>query len=118
MNQLRSRYAVQEVRVKSLQAALADEQYLLSIGGGTKENVKKAELDLKVAILELSQLQRQIKDEQEAARIGMKDVGFELEMNRRDIGQLQRQLEGRRKSHPQGCGHLGKRRDWRHRQRR
>jgi HlyD family secretion protein len=93
VNQLRSRYAVQEVRVKSLQAALADEQYLLSIGGGTKENVKKAELDLKVAVLELNQLQRQIKDEQEAARIGMKDVGFELEMKRRDIGQLQRQLD-------------------------
>ncbi|AMM50661.1 hypothetical protein TH61_04995 [Rufibacter sp. DG15C] len=93
VNQLRSRYAVQEVRVKSLQAALADEQYLLSIGGGTKENVKKAELDLKVAMLELNQLQRQIKDEQEAARIGMKDVGFELEMKRRDIGQLQRQLD-------------------------
>ena len=40
VNQLRSRYAVQEVRVKSLQAALNDEQFLLSIGGGTQENVK------------------------------------------------------------------------------
>lgn len=93
VNQLRSRYAVQEVRVKSLQAALADEQYLLSIGGGTQENVKKAELDLKVASLELSQLQRQIQDEQAAAQIGMKEVGYELEIQRRDIGQLQRQLE-------------------------
>ncbi|GGK83482.1 efflux RND transporter periplasmic adaptor subunit [Rufibacter glacialis] len=93
VNQLRSRYAVQEVRVKSLQAALADEQYLLSIGGGTQENVKKVELDLKVASLELTQLQRQIQDEQAAARIGMKGVGYELEMQRRDIGQLQRQLE-------------------------
>ncbi|RNI23535.1 efflux RND transporter periplasmic adaptor subunit [Rufibacter latericius] len=93
VNQLRSRYAVQEVRVKSLQAALADEQYLLSIGGGTQENVKKAELDLKVASLELTQLQRQIQDEQASARIGMKGVGYELEMQRRDIGQLQRQLE-------------------------
>ncbi|WP_066839083.1 efflux RND transporter periplasmic adaptor subunit [Rufibacter ruber] len=93
VNQLRSRYAVQEVRVKSLQAALNDEQYLLSIGGGTQENVKKAELDLKVARLELAQLQRQIQDEQAAAQIGMRAVGFELEMQRRDIGQLQRQLE-------------------------
>ncbi|WP_255478745.1 efflux RND transporter periplasmic adaptor subunit [Rufibacter sp. XAAS-G3-1] len=92
VNQLRSRYAVQEVRVKSLQAALADEQYLLSIGGGTQENVKKAELDLKVATLELAQLQRQIKDEQAAAQIGRREVGFELEMQRRDIGQLERQL--------------------------
>ncbi|MFC6996335.1 efflux RND transporter periplasmic adaptor subunit [Rufibacter roseus] len=93
VNQLRSRYAVQEVRVKSLQAALSDEQYLLSIGGGTQENVKKAELDLKVAALELEQLKRQIQDEQDAAQIDMKAVGFELEMQRRDINQLQRQLE-------------------------
>lgn len=93
VNQLRSRYAVQEVRVKSLQAALADEQYLLSIGGGTQENVKKAELDLKVASLELAQLQRQMQDEQAAAKIGMRAVGYELEIQRRDIGQLQSQLE-------------------------
>ncbi|WP_207433428.1 efflux RND transporter periplasmic adaptor subunit [Sabulibacter ruber] len=92
VNQLRSRYAVQEVKVKSLQAALDDEKYLLSIGGGTQENVKKAELDLKVATLELTQLQRQIQDEQATAKIGMKAVGFELEMQSRDIGQLQRQL--------------------------
>ncbi|WP_192822883.1 efflux RND transporter periplasmic adaptor subunit [Rufibacter sp. LB8] len=92
VNQLRSRYAVQEVRVKSLQAALADEQYLLSIGGGTQENVKKAELDLKVARLESEQLQRQIQDEKATANIGMKAVGFELEMQNRDINQLQRQL--------------------------
>jgi len=80
------------VRVKSLQAALADEKYLLSIGGGTQENVEKAELDVKVSTLELAQLQQQIRDEQASARIGMKDVGVELEMQRRDIGQLQRQL--------------------------
>ncbi|KAA3440621.1 efflux RND transporter periplasmic adaptor subunit [Rufibacter hautae] len=93
VNQLRSRYAVQEVRVKSLQAALDDEKYLLSIGGGTQENVKKAEMDLKVASLELAQLQRQIRDEQATAQIGMRGVGYELEIQRRDIGQLQRQLE-------------------------
>ena len=92
LNDLRAQQAAQEARVGSLQAALRDEQYLLKIGGTTAENVRQAELSLRVADLELRRLRDQTRTQRRAAAADQREVGFQLASHARDIAEHARQL--------------------------
>ncbi|SHM02660.1 efflux RND transporter periplasmic adaptor subunit [Hymenobacter psychrotolerans] len=88
LNDLRSQQQVQQVRVRSLQSALRDEQYLLKIGGGTAESVRQAELNLKVANLELQRLREQIRNQQAANAADVRELGFTMQIQDRSIAEL------------------------------
>ncbi len=92
LNDLRAQQAAQEARVGSLQAALRDEQYLLKIGGTTAENVRQAELNLRVADLELRRLRDQVRTQHRTAAADQREVGFQLASQARDIAEHERQL--------------------------
>lgn len=93
ISQLQSQYNIKQMQVKQLQAALADEKYLLSIGGTTAENVRQAEMNLKVAQLEASQLAAQIRQQQQANSADLKDVGFQMNMQERALQEMQNKLD-------------------------
>ncbi len=93
LNDLRAQQAAQEARVGSLQAALRDEQYLLKLGGTTGENVRQAELNLRVADLELRRLRDQVRTQHRAAAADQREVGFQLASQARDIQELTRKLQ-------------------------
>ncbi|QNF31944.1 HlyD family efflux transporter periplasmic adaptor subunit [Adhaeribacter swui] len=93
VSELQSRYNIKQMQVKRLQAALSDEKYLLSIGGGTEENVRQAEMNLKVAQLEADQLAAQIRQQQQANSADLKDVGFEMSIQERNLQEMQRKLD-------------------------
>ncbi len=93
VSQLESQYNIKQMQVKRLQAALADEKYLLSIGGATAENVRQAEMNLKVAQLEANQLAAQIRQQQQANSADLKDVGFEMSIQERNLQEMQRKLD-------------------------
>lgn len=88
LNDLRSQQQVQQVRVRSLQSALRYEQYLLKIGGGTTESVRQAELNLKVANLELQRLHEQIRNQQAANAADVRELGFTMQIQDRSIAEL------------------------------
>lgn len=88
LNDLRSQEQVQQVKVRSLQSALRDEQYLLKIGGGTSESVRQAELSLKVAQLELRRLGEQIRNQRAANAADVRELGFTMQIQDRSIGEL------------------------------
>ncbi len=92
LNDLRAQQDAQEARVGSLQAALRDEQYLLKIGGTTAENVRQAELNLRVADLELRRLRDQNRTQHRSAAADQREVGFQLASQARDIQELERKL--------------------------
>ncbi|MBC7448821.1 MAG: HlyD family efflux transporter periplasmic adaptor subunit [Hymenobacteraceae bacterium] len=92
LNDLRAQQAAQEARLGSLQAALRDEQYLLKIGGTTAENVRQAELNQRVAELELRRLRDQVRTQHRAAAADQREVGFQLASQARDIREHERQL--------------------------
>ncbi|QNH60782.1 efflux RND transporter periplasmic adaptor subunit [Hymenobacter sediminicola] len=92
LNDLRSQQLVQQVKVRSLQSALRDEQYLLKIGGGTAESVRQAELNLKVAQLELQRLHEQIRNQQAANAADVRELGFTMQIQDRSIAELASQL--------------------------
>ncbi|UOQ82231.1 efflux RND transporter periplasmic adaptor subunit [Hymenobacter sp. 5414T-23] len=88
LNDLRSQEQVQQVKVRSLQSALRDEQYMLKIGGGTSESVRQAELNLKVAQLELQRLGEQIRNQQAANAADVRELGFTMQIQDRSIAEL------------------------------
>ncbi|MDF7811163.1 efflux RND transporter periplasmic adaptor subunit [Hymenobacter sp. YC55] len=92
LNDLRSQEQVQQVKVRSLQSTLRDEQYLLKIGGGTSESVRQAELNLKVAQLELQRLGEQIRNQRAANAADVRELGFTMQIQDRSIAELASKL--------------------------
>lgn len=88
LNDLRAQEKVQQVKVRSLQSTLRDEQYLLKIGGGTAESVRQAELNLNVAELELQRLREQIRNQCAANAADVRELGFTMQMQQRSIAEL------------------------------
>ncbi|MBB4601431.1 HlyD family secretion protein [Hymenobacter luteus] len=93
LNDLRSQEQVQQVKVRSLQSALRDEQYLLKIGGGTAESVRQAELNLRVAQLELQRLGEQIRNQRAANAADVRELGFTMQIQDRSIAELAGKLQ-------------------------
>lgn len=93
LNSLESQLAIKRMSVKSLQARLEDEQYLLKIGGGTQEQVKQADLNLKIAQQELAQLERDIASERQLLQADEQELGFTLAMQGRSIEELERKMQ-------------------------
>ncbi|MBX0332438.1 efflux RND transporter periplasmic adaptor subunit [Pontibacter sp. HSC-14F20] len=93
LNALASQLEIKRMRVKSLQAQLEDEQYLLKIGGGTQESVKQAELNLRIAQQELAQIEREIVTERQLLKADEQELRYTLAMQSRSIEELQRKME-------------------------
>ncbi|MCX2741175.1 efflux RND transporter periplasmic adaptor subunit [Pontibacter anaerobius] len=93
LNSLESQLAIKRMNVKSLQAQLEDEQYLLKIGGGTQEQVKQAELKLKIAQQELAQLELDIASERKLLKADEQELSYTLAMNGRSLEELERKMK-------------------------
>ncbi|PTX21391.1 HlyD family secretion protein [Pontibacter mucosus] len=93
LNSLESQLAIKRMNVRSLQAQLEDEQYLLKIGGGTQEQVKQAELKLKIAQQELAQLEQDIESERKLLRADEQELSYTLAMNGRSLEELERKMQ-------------------------
>jgi HlyD family secretion protein len=93
LNQLASQLSIKRLRVKSLQVQLQDEKYLLKIGGTTQESVNQAELNLKIAQQELTEIQHDMATERELLKADEQELGYTLAMQGRSIEELQRKME-------------------------
>jgi len=93
LNELKTQYSIKEIRIKSLETAVAHEQSLLSIGGSTEENVKQARLNLNVAQLELKQLQNQISNQKAMMKADLKSLGYEINIREKDINEISTKLK-------------------------
>ncbi|MFD2245435.1 efflux RND transporter periplasmic adaptor subunit [Pontibacter ruber] len=93
LNALNSQLEIKRMNVKSLQAQLEDEKYLLKIGGGTQESVKQADLNLKIAQQELAQIERDMITERQLLKADEQELKYTLAMQSRSIEELQRKME-------------------------
>jgi HlyD family secretion protein len=93
LNALNSQLEIKRMNVKSLQAQLEDEKYLLKIGGGTQESVKQADLNLKIAQQELAQIERDMITERQLLKADEQELRYTLAMQSRSIEELQRKME-------------------------
>ena len=90
---IKSNNNIKQLRINSLEADVENAKRLYKAGGGTREDVEKAELNLKVARLEKQQLENEIKTRQQTMQVQMREAGIAAAIQQNDLNELQRKLQ-------------------------
>lgn len=90
---IKSNNNIKQLRINSLEADVENAKRLYRAGGGTREDVEKAELNLKVARLEKQQLENEIKSKQQTMQVEMREAGIAASIQQNDLAELQRKLK-------------------------
>lgn len=90
---IRSNNDIKQLRINSLQAAVEDAKRLYKAGGGTRENIEQAELDLKVAQLEKRQLENEVRSKQKTMQVEIREAELGAAVQEQDLKELQRKLQ-------------------------
>jgi HlyD family secretion protein len=90
---IQSNNDIKQLRINNLKAAVENARRLYKAGGGTKEDVEQAELDLKVAELEKQQLENEIKAKQKTMQLEMRESEIMAAIQENDLNALQRKLK-------------------------
>ena len=90
---IQSNNDIKQLRINSLDADVENAKRLFKAGGGTKEDVSQAELNLKVAKLEKRQLENEIKSKQQTMETEMKEAEIAASIQENDLNELGRKLK-------------------------
>jgi HlyD family secretion protein len=90
---IKSSNDVKQLRINSLEADVENAKRLFKAGGGTRESIEQAELNLKVAQLEKQQLENEIKSKQQTMQVEMKEAEINASIQANDLHELQRKLQ-------------------------
>jgi HlyD family secretion protein len=90
---IQSNNSIKELKINSLQAAVENAKRLYKAGGGTREAIEQAELDLKVALLEKKQLENEIKSKQQTMKVDIRETEIAAQIQQTDLTELQRKLQ-------------------------
>ena len=90
---IKSNNSIKQLRINSLEADVENAKRLYKAGGGTREDVEKAELNLKVARLEKQQLENEIKSKQQTMQVQMREAGIAAAIQQNDLHELERKLQ-------------------------
>jgi HlyD family secretion protein len=89
---IKSNNDIKQLRIANLTDAVENANRLFKAGGGTREGIEQAELNLKVARLEKKQLENEIKSKQQTMQIEIKEAEIAAAIQKNDISELQRKL--------------------------
>ncbi|SFD23377.1 HlyD family secretion protein [Chitinophaga sp. CF118] len=89
---IQSNNDIKQLRISSLTDAVENAKRLYKAGGGTRESIEQAELNLKVAQLEKKQLENEIKSKQQTMRIEIREAVIAAAIQQNDLDELQRKL--------------------------
>ncbi len=90
---IKSNNDIKQLRINSLEADVENAKRLYKAGGGTKEDVDKAELDLKVANLEKQQLENEIKSKQQTMQLEIREAELAADIEENNLHDLERKLK-------------------------
>ena len=90
---IQSNNDIKQLHISNLADAVENAKRLYKAGGGTRENIEQAELNLKVAQLEKKQLENEIKNKQQTMRIEIKEAEIAAAIQQSDLSALQRKLQ-------------------------
>ena len=91
---------VKEMTLNRMQVELRNECYLDSIGSGTTDKVRQAELSVNVAQLELEQLRQQLANEREVLDAEYKVQELDFSIFRKGLAEMKRTLDDARVRSP------------------
>jgi HlyD family secretion protein len=90
---LKANDSIKQLRINSFEAAVQDAKRLYKAGGGTREEVEQAELNLKVALLEKRQLENEISNKQQTMRTDMKESEINAAIQGQNYAELEKKLQ-------------------------
>lgn len=90
---IQSNNSIKQLRISSLQDAVENAKRLFNAGGGTREGIEQAELNLKVAQLEKKQLENEIKSKQQTMQVEEKEAEIAAAIQQNDLSELERKLK-------------------------
>ncbi|WP_428330829.1 efflux RND transporter periplasmic adaptor subunit [Mucilaginibacter sp.] len=89
---IQSNNDIKQLHIGNLADAVENAKRLYNAGGGTREGIEQAELNLKVAQLEKKQLENEIKNKQQTMQIEIKEAEIAADILVNDLNALQRKL--------------------------
>jgi HlyD family secretion protein len=89
---IQSNNDIKKLRIDNLADAVENAKRLFKAGGGTRESIEQAELNLKVAQLEKKQLENEVKNKQQTMQIEIKEAEIASDILSSDLNALQRKL--------------------------
>ncbi len=93
LNDMAMQIKVSEMKLNRMKVELRNEQYLDSLGAGTTDKVRQAELSVNVAALELEQLKQQYQNEREVREAEMKVKELDFNIFRKSLAEMKRTLD-------------------------
>lgn len=90
---IQSNNDIKQLRISNLTDAVENAKRLFKAGGGTREGIEQAQLNLKVAQLEKKQLENEIKSKQQTMQIEIKEAEIALAIQENDLRELERKLQ-------------------------
>ncbi|MGN7723570.1 efflux RND transporter periplasmic adaptor subunit [Chitinophaga sp. 22620] len=90
---LQSNNEIKQLRINALQADLENSKRLFKAGGGTREDVEQAEMNLKVARLEKVQLENEIRNKQQSMKVEMRESEISAAIQAQELKELKRKLD-------------------------
>jgi HlyD family secretion protein len=89
---IKSNNKIKQLRISNLIDAVSNAKRLFKAGGGTREGIEQAELNLKVAELEKQQLENEILSKQQTMKIEIREAEISLAIQQNDQMALKRKL--------------------------
>ncbi|HTD42238.1 MAG TPA: HlyD family efflux transporter periplasmic adaptor subunit [Mucilaginibacter sp.] len=89
---IQSNNDIKQLRIGNLTDAVENAKRLYKAGGGTREDIEQAELNLKVAQLEKKQIENGIKSKQKTMQLEEKEAEIAADIQQNDLNELQRKL--------------------------
>jgi len=83
---------IKQLRISNLADAVENAKKLYQAGGGTRESIEQAELNLKVAHLEKKQLENEISNKQKTMQIEIREAELAADIQKNNLAELQRKL--------------------------
>lgn len=93
LNDLQMKIKVEAMKLSRMKVELRNEQYLDSLGSGTTDKVRQAELSYNVAQLEYEQLKQQYVNEKEVVAAEYKVQELDFSMFRKSLAEVKRTLD-------------------------
>lgn len=90
---IQSNNDIKQLRIGNLADAVENAKRLYKAGGGTREDIEQAELNLKVAQLEKKQLENEIINKQQTMQLEEKESEIAASIQENDLNELQRKLK-------------------------
>lgn len=89
---LRSNNDIKQLHIGNLTDAVENAKRLYAAGGGTREDIEQAELNLQVAQLEKKQLENEILNQQQTMKLQIKAAEIDYAIQKNDLSELERKL--------------------------